>query len=467
MKEKTIEMNVRNLFRKVRSDKDKEYYKSNKEVSKFLGREPSRISRYVSETYPKKMTPVTPDTFKDDKAPAKEIVLEGEKLTRGNKLLMFIIWAAKATKMKDSDTFLSSLMAWAGIRKADLMKVWRANGSPHGTMTFAAWKQYADNRWRQCSSTRYRYPQRGEQEDLFEFAEKHHDKLADIKELTKGNKVTKKEEAPEKPEEEYVPLEQFNRLARQVLELTKKLRKLRYDVDNPSPRFKRRETLCPLGFYPKSHIADAIRRVVNIGCGSRKGLSKAAAAKLTEYYVAFCEYHERYQMTARHTDMSMLPFAKSTGLISEQSLDKIPEKLAHEPMMHWQDDSRLMCVVSGQNLFTDGGTSTAHTKYYSVEGLARAINFLWSFVNYDLDNNVMEVARLPFWPEGGTKVGIDAYTYLDKLVTDRELLAMENEVWQTCCRAAKTKVVDETDPFGYSNSCYKWVNRTEDDDTEE
>lgn len=470
MKDKDIIMTVRDLIRRIRSDKKEKYFKSNKEVSAFLGREASRISRYVSETDPRKITKITPKSFTDPVIGTDSVVLRGEKLTRGNRLLLFTIWATKVTKMTDGDTFLSGLMAWAGINKMDLMKLWRANGKVSGTMTFESWRQFADNRWKRCNKTLHRYTQRGDQADLFAFAAANPGPTANVSALTapyKGVPASKEKEEAIPVENLVVTPEQFDDLLGLVASLSKKVALLRRDVDNPKPRFKRRETLCPLGFYPKSHIAAALRRVVNLRCDSvSKGLSTAAAMKLTQYYVNFCEYHERFQMTAADTDMTMLPFSKNSGLIRDDDLKPIPEKMTHQPLPHF-GGSMLMCVVSGDNHFTDGGTSTAYTKYYTVAGLARALNALWSYIEYN-DSQLLSVSPASgLWDGGNVKVGIDAFNLLQDAVDDRNLVEFEEKVSVTCAETAKIKRVTAVDPFGFAPQCYKWVNRSEDDDTEE
>lgn len=477
MTEQDIIKTVRSLFSKVRTDKKASYFKANKEICAFLGREKSRVTRYVSTTSSSKITQVTPESFLDPTDKPKERLRPTEKLTRGFKLYMFIVWAAKATGMPDAEDFLKALEAWAGTTHEGVMHIWMANDRK-GTMNRDSIKQWADVRWSYCRKPGHRQSQLGTvPDDLFDFA-KTNKEPGSVSELTapfKGGGKLKKRRDPIPAPANLLVDEDTRKAMATVLEIVKRLEALERDnkdmkkriaeLENPSPHFKRRETLCPIGFFPKSHIAEAFRNVVNLSCSAGKGMSKAAANKFVEYYANFCEYHERYQMTAAETDMTMLPYEKHTGMIREKDLKRLPDKVSHQPLMHW-DSCRLMCVVAGENVFSDGGRSVSHTKYYSVDGLSRALNFLWSYCAYENQGEKFDVTYLPLWQGGTVKLGVDAWRYLDALVEKRELLNMQGMVEDTCRVVAKPKVVEEVDPFGFGKTCYKWVNRAEGGDVE-
>jgi hypothetical protein len=238
MDEKNIIMNVRRLFQVVRSDKKKGFFKSNNQISEFLGREPSRISRYVSETDKSKMTKVTPESFTDTTDKSSERLYKREKLTRGFRLYMFIVWASKVTEMPNADDFLRALEAWAGMTHEGALKIWISNDRK-STMNRDAIKQWADVRWSYTHKPRVRQRQYGDQEDLFEFAEKNHTKQADIQKLVNDKKATnrkkpkaiEKEVAQEAPETNHT----VDILLGRIEKLEKTVTKLRHDMDNPKP----------------------------------------------------------------------------------------------------------------------------------------------------------------------------------------------------------------------------------------
>lgn len=465
MTEQDIIKTVRSLFSKVRTDKKEGYFKANKEICAFLGREKSRVTRYVSTTSSAKITQVTPESFLDPTDKPKERLTAKEKLTRGFRLYMFIVWAAKATGMPDAEDFIKELEKWAGMKHEEALKIWLNNGRKP-TMNRDTIKQWADVRWSHCRKPGHRQSQLGTiPDDLFEFA-KTNKNPGNVSELTAPYKRKSEDKKKVEKEAPLISTTVIQGLLDRMSAMEKKIARMQRDIDNPQPRFKRRETLCPIGFFPKSHIAEAIRSVINLSCGARKGITLGAATKLTEYYVNYCEYHERYQMTAAETDMSMLPFAKSSGLIRDDSLKRIPDKVSHQPLKHW-GESYLMCIVSGENHFTDGGTSTAFTRYYSVDGLARALNFLWSYAMYAEQDKKLAVNRaLTLWEGGVIRMGIDAWRYLDTLTESRSLMRLQDMVSDTCHKVAESKKVEEVDPFGFGTHSYKWVNRSEADDAE-
>lgn len=143
-----VPMIIRDLFKRVRSDRKEPYFRSNKAVAQFIGRDPSRVTRYTQVPSNRNLAPIRPADFLDKTDNSAERIGK-EKLTRGFRLYMFVVWAAKATGMADAEEFLKELEAWAGTGHEDTLVVWRSNGRT-ATMNRDGIKQWADIRWRSC-----------------------------------------------------------------------------------------------------------------------------------------------------------------------------------------------------------------------------------------------------------------------------------------------------------------------------
>jgi hypothetical protein len=372
-KDKHIEMTIRELFRVVRTDKKASYFKANKEICAFLGREKSRVTRYVSTTSRKKVTKITPESFTDTTDKPAERLRATEKIPRGFKLYMFVVWAAKATGYQGAEEFIKELESWAGMKHEEALKVWITNGRTT-TMNRDTIKQWADVRWSYCRKPGHRQSQLGDQSDLFAWAATNSFKPAsdkDLKEMTQAKKFGEKKTVRQDPVKEsdivQIPVtrEEYEAVLARLSILELKVERMSHGHNDGKPRFVQRRTLGPLGYYPKSYIADALRSAVNENIDASLGMSQKAADKFVEYYAKWCEYQERHQMTSAHTHMLTLPYERNTGMIDSSALDPLPSKMTHTPLVH-QGDIRLMCIVSGENQFSDGGTSTSYTKLYTI-----------------------------------------------------------------------------------------------------